>query len=219
MNDTRARMFLVLGALQVGVGQGCSDPVGSTSGDAFSARIDSESTSNAGWYDGSATGSDVVDASDTSDANAFDVEVDADTGADIADTDDTASRMEDNVGWDDESNVDVDPTAEGLEPLDAADSTEVANEGPGGDECCDNSGWYSNDVVDDIDVPDAATVSDDVDGQATGDADVDEAAANPCAAPGLDWVALAWCAPERSPAGLRRYRRAPPPFVVARKPT
>jgi Putative metal-binding motif len=31
---------------------------------------------------------------------------------------------------------------------------------------------------------------------------------------GLDWSRLAWCAPEQTPAGMRRYRRTGSPFVV-----
>ncbi|MEZ4474915.1 MAG: hypothetical protein R3F60_29820 [bacterium] len=80
-----------------------------------------------------------------------------------------------------------------------------------------NSGWYSDEGLDegldaaptDAARPDAAT---DAGPDATDGAP--DATDGEAAAAGLDWGALAFCAPEGQAAGLRAWRGRPGPFQV-----
>ncbi|MCB9546117.1 MAG: hypothetical protein H6706_09730 [Myxococcales bacterium] len=82
-----------------------------------------------------------------------------------------------------------------------------------------NSGWYSDEGLDEgLDAaPTDATRPD-----AAADAGADAADGAPdatdgeAALPRLDWEALAFCAPEGVPAGLRAWRGRPGPFQVDR---
>ena len=127
----------------------------------------------------------------------------------------------DNSGWySDEPDVDVDADFDVEIDTQTGDADADADADTSGPEVSDNSGWYAD--ADDADADDATDTDTDVETDSTDaetgadaetgtDADADDSASLWL---GLDWSALAWCAPERKPAGLRPYRGVRSPFTV-----
>ena len=77
-----------------------------------------------------------------------------------------------------------------------------------------NEGWYPLDGGYDADADTGDAGSYDA-GEGSG-ADATDGDTGASLTPaGLDWVELAWCAPDPARPGLRAYRRIPSPFVVS----
>jgi hypothetical protein len=195
-----APAFIVVGLLSVGSVAACDANT--------DKKVDADSVSdNSGWY------------SDDVPQDVFDVGPDAgDVASDALDVGpDFIQRDTDNSGW---YGDDVPPGPGDVGP----DASEGVPDVLPDHIRSDNSGWYGDDgaPIDSGAVIDGMGGELDGGAQRRGDSSLasagearpgDELLSNG-PGEGLDWTALAWCAPEKRRAGLRAYRGVQTAFAV-----